>query len=125
MGRQGEEVHQGRVPVVAEGGKVGGVEVPVGLGGEGREEGVLTGGEGELDQIPPGQGLAVQGDRPPEPDQAQDAPEEGGFPRPVLPQKAHDLPPGQGEGDVVQGPALAGVGFDEMVQFQHQGNHLS
>lgn len=76
---------------------------------------MLTGGEGELGHILARQGFAVQQDLPPVPVQAQDALEQGGLSCAVFPQEPHDLAPGQGQGDVVQGVLFAGVGFGDMA----------
>ena len=97
-----------------------GVELPVVLGGEGGEEGVLAGGEGELFDVLPVQRLAVQGDFPLEAVEAQDALHEGGLACAVLPEETHDLTPGNGQGDVFHGVLLAGIGFGDVGQSQHR-----
>ena len=97
-----------------------GVKIPVGLGGEGGKEGVLTGGKGQFGIVLSGEGAVVQEDFPLKPVQPQNAFEQGGLPRAVLPQQPYDFPPGKGEGEVLQGVPFAGVGFGEVFEFQHQ-----
>lgn len=60
-----------------------GVKIPVGLGGEGGKEGVLTGGKGQFGIVLSGEGAVVQEDFPLKPVQPQNAFEQGGLPRAV------------------------------------------